>query len=151
MLDPEAPVRKALWDAQIATLRQIDPGNPQLTYMSTPGWVPSEADLDSLNTAIEAAAIKRVTDKVMSGGVPIGQSGNSSRVRELSGGLQAARSMFDYLRVGGSIVDDPDLEGTLIKLPSNAGYITFRATSTSSSPAIDINVPGVPFRRIHFN
>jgi len=66
------------------------------------------------------------------------------------GGLHAARNLFDYLKVGGRIVNDPDLEGTLIKLPSDAGYITFRATSISSSPAVDINVPGVTFRRIHF-
>jgi hypothetical protein len=112
--------------------------------------VPGEADLDTLNTAIEAAAIKRITDKVMPGGVPIGQRGNSARIRELPGGLPAAQSLFDYLRVGGSIVHDPDLEGSLIRLPGDVGYITFRAKSTNDSPAIDVNVPGVPFRRIHF-
>jgi hypothetical protein len=32
MLDPEAPLRQAQWDAAIATLRQIDPANPNLVH-----------------------------------------------------------------------------------------------------------------------
>jgi hypothetical protein len=30
MLDPTAPLRRAQWDAAIATLRQIAPNNPNL-------------------------------------------------------------------------------------------------------------------------
>ena len=148
--DPLAETRQALWDAGIATLRQIDPANPNLTYVANPGAAPGQAALDHLDAVIEAAAIKRVRDKVMPGGAPIGEPGSSADVRELPGGLVAARKLLDDLRVGGQTVDKPDLEGTLVKLPGNAGYITFRAISTSGPPAIDINVPGVVFKRIHF-
>lgn len=149
MLDPTAPLRQAQWDAGIATLRQIDPGNPQLTYVTSPGWVPSEVDLDTLNTVITAAETRRVMDKVMPGGAPIGQKGNDPSVRELPGGIQAARDLFDYLSVGGRV----QLENnkiTVIQLPGNAGYLTFRPVSDSGPPAVDINVSGVTFDKIHF-
>ena len=90
MLDPLAPARQAQWDAAIARLREIDPNNPNLTYVANPGAAPSQAALARLNAAVETAAIKRVTDKVMPGGVPIGSPGQGPRVRELSGGLRAA-------------------------------------------------------------
>ncbi len=131
-------------------MREIDPANPNLTYFSDPNSAPSQAARDRLNAAVEAAAIKRVADKAMTGGVPIGAARSSPDISLLPGGTEAAGELFDYLRVGGSIVHDPDLEGSLIRLPGDVGYITFRAKSTNDSPAIDVNVPGVPFRRIHF-
>ena len=85
----------------------------------------------------------------MPGGIPIGSPGQGPRVRELSGGLRAAQNLFDDLRVGGELViDTPDLK--VSKLPGNAGYVTFRPASTSGPPAVDVNVPGVQFKRIHF-
>lgn len=150
MLDPLAPVRQAQWDVAIATLREIDPNNPNLAYLANPGSPPSQEALDRLNAAVEAAAIKRVTDKLMPGGASIGLSGSSARIRELPGGLPAARALFEYLRTGGQAIEGRDLEGLLVRLPGNAGFITFRTTSGSNSPAIDVNVPGIPFKRIHF-
>lgn len=150
MLDPLAPVRQAQWDAAIARLREIDPNNPNLVYLTNPSSAPSREALARLNTAIEAAAIKRVTDKLMPNGVPIGLPGSSARIRQLPGDLQAAKDLFEYLRVGGQLVERPDLEGLLVRLPGNAGFITFRMTSRSNSPALDVNVPGIPFKRIHF-
>ncbi len=148
MLDPLAPVRQ--WDARTAVLRQIDPGNPNLTYFSDPNSAPSQAALDRLNAALEAAAIKRVTDTIMPGGVLIGKPGRAPYVQILPGGLDAAIDMFDYLRVGGEVVDKPGLEGTLVKLPGDVGFITFRAISTSGPPAVDVNVRSMPFTRLHF-
>ena len=148
--DPLAEVRRAQWEAGIATLRRIDPNNPQLTYFSNPGAAPTQEALDRLNAALEAAAIRRVTDKVMPGGVPIGQPGRSLDVRELPGGLGAAKDLFDYLRVGGT-VHSSDAELTVVRLPGDAGFVTFRSVSRSGSPAIDINLPGAAFfMRIHF-
>jgi hypothetical protein len=139
-----------VWEARIALLRRIDPGNPSLTYFANRNTSPSPEALARLDAAIEAAAIKRITDKVMPGGKPMGQRGRGEDVRELPGGLQAARSLFDYLRIGGQVVEKPGLNGTLVKLPGRAGYITFRPRSTTGSPAIDINVPGITFDKIHF-
>lgn len=100
LLDPAAPLRQAQWDAAIARLRAIDPHNPNLSYIANPGAAPSQAALDRLDAALEAAAVKRVSDKVMPGGVPIGQPGSGPDISELPGGSDAARKLFDYLRVG---------------------------------------------------
>jgi hypothetical protein len=144
VLDPPAPLRQAQWHAAIATLREIDPNNPNLTYFANPDTAASQAALDRLESAVETAAIKRVTDKVMPGGVPIGKPDTNARIRELSGGAKAAEEMFEYLRVGGRTVEAPDLEGIVVKLPAGAGYITFRTTSRSGSPAVDSQCFGNP-------
>jgi hypothetical protein len=64
------PARQATWDTQIARLRQIDPANPNLTYFANPNSPPSQEALDRLDAAIEAASIRRATDKVMPNGSP---------------------------------------------------------------------------------
>jgi hypothetical protein len=149
MFDPTAPLRQALWDARIATLREIDPSNLNLRHFANPGSATSQAALDRLDAALEAATIKRIMDKVMPGGAPIGQKGNDPSVQILPGGIRAAKDLFDYLRVGGRV----QLENnkiTVIELPGNAGYVTFRPVSDSKSPAVDIDVRGVTFDKIHF-
>ena len=52
--------------------------------------------------------------------------------------------------VGGERVDNPDLDGVLIKLPGNAGHITFRPISNSGPPVVDVNVRSMPFTKFHF-
>jgi len=143
-------VRQAVWDARIALLRRIDPDNSHLTYFANPNSSPRQDALDRLDAAIEAASIKRVADKVMPYGRPIGRPGRGQDVRELPGGLKAAEDLFDYLTVGGERVDNPDLDGVLIKLPGNAGHITFRPISNSGPPAVDVNVRSMPFTKFHF-
>jgi hypothetical protein len=54
IIDPTGPVRRAMWDASIARLRQIHPANPNLTYFSNPNSPPSQEALDRLDAAIEA-------------------------------------------------------------------------------------------------
>jgi hypothetical protein len=147
--DPEAEVRQAMWDARIALLRRIDPNNPHLTYFANPNSPPSQDALDRVDAAIEAASVKRVADKVMPYGRPIGRRGSGPDVRELPGGSAAAKELFDYLRVGGTEHrSEPNL--TVVRLPSKAGFVTFREKSGSGDSAIDINVPGVTVKRIHF-
>jgi len=148
-LDPLAEVRQAQWEASIATLRRIDPNNPQLTYFANPRAAPRQEALDRLNAEIRTAAIKRVTEKLMPGGVPIGSGGTGRRVRELPGGAQAAKDLFDDLRVAGRVLLEND-KITVVELPGDAGYVTFRPVSESGSPAVDINVPGIPFIKVQF-
>lgn len=148
LLDPLAPVRQVQWDAAIATLREIDPNNPNLTYLANPGSAPSQEALDRLNAAVEAAAVKRVTDKVMPNGVPIGRRGRGLDVQLLPGGRAEAEELFDYLRVGGSDWGSTR-NRTIIRLPNNAGFITYRPNSKSSGPAVDVNVPGAKLK-LHF-
>ncbi len=123
--EPMAEVRQAVWNARIALLRRIDPDNPHLTYFANPNSPPRQDALDRLDAAIEAASIKRVADKVMPNGRPIGTRGGGLDVRELPGGTEAAKDLFDYLRVGGTEHrSTPDM--TIIKLPGDAGFLTFR-------------------------
>lgn len=95
-LDPNAPLRQAQWEAAIAALREIDPAS-----MTAPGWVPDQADLVALDLAINRAETRRILDKIMPGGVPVGSPGTGRDIRELPGGLPAAQDVFAYLRVGG--------------------------------------------------
>ncbi len=104
--DPLAAVRRQMWRSDLATLREIDPANPQLFVLTAPGWTPRQEDLDRLDAAIRSATIRRVLDRILPNGVPIGTAGRRSNVRELPGGLAAARTLFDYLRVGGQILAD---------------------------------------------
>jgi hypothetical protein len=148
-LDTLAEVRERAWQSAVAKLREIDPANPELQSLYGPDWVPSQADLDTLNGTIREAEIGRVMDKLMPNGEPIGTAGNSTQVRELPGGLDAAQNLWAYLRVGGTVSDSaPGL--TVVRLPGNAGYVTWRPVSTSGPPAIDINIPGSFFMKIHF-
>jgi hypothetical protein len=95
MLDPEGPVRQAQWDAAIATLRQIDSANPQLSTVTAPGWVPSNQDIAGINAEIGRAVTRRVTDFVMPGGHPIGVAGGGHDIRVVEGGATAARIAFN--------------------------------------------------------
>jgi hypothetical protein len=89
-----------------------------------------------------------VADRVTPNGRPIGRHGSGLDVRELPGGTEAARDLFDYLRVGGTEHrSTPNM--TIIKLPGDAGFLTFRHRSHSGDTAIDVNVPGVRLK-LHF-
>lgn len=148
LFDQAGRVRQAVWDARIALLRRIDPDNPHLTYFANPNSPPRQDALERLDAAIEAASTKRVADKVMPYGRPIGRRGGGLDVRELPGGAEAARDLFDYLRVGGTEHRlTPNM--TIIKLPGEAGFLTFRQRSQSGDTAIDVNVPGVRLK-LHF-
>jgi hypothetical protein len=143
--DPMAEVRQAVWDARIALLRRIDPDNPHLTYFANPNSPPRQEALDRLDAAIEAGVVKRVANKVMPHGRPVGKAGQGYRVRELPGGTKEARQLFDYLSVGGE-THRSDSRLMITKLPGKSNFITYRPVSTSGPPAIDINIPEIGFR-----
>src|SRR5580658_8951324 len=77
MLDPTAPLRQMQWDAATATLRQLDPGNLQLSHIAGPNWTPSNQDIARLNAEIGSVVTKRVTNFVVPGGNPIGEHGGN--------------------------------------------------------------------------
>lgn len=147
--DPMAEVRQAVWDARIALLRRIDPDSPHLTYFANPNSPPRQDALDRLDAAIKAASIKRVTDKVMPNGRPIGKPGRGYRVRELTGGPKEASQLFEYLSVGGE-THRSESNLMITRLPDKSNFITYRPKSTSGPPAIDINVPDIGYMRLHF-
>ena len=148
MLDPLASVRQAQWEAARALLRQLEPGNQQLFSMTGPNWVPSNQDIAAINAVIRNVVLGRVTGFVMPSGHPIGRSGGGHDIRVVAGGENAARAAFGYLSVGGTDVTPSDYAGTLVQLPGNVGYIGLR--SSSSGLAVDLNLPGVPYRTLHY-
>jgi phage-related protein (TIGR01555 family) len=150
LLDPTAEVRVEQYARAMNVLRAIDPKSPELVTLTAPDYIPSNGDIERVQAASEAASIKRVRDFVMPGGVPIGQPGNKFEIRAIrGGGLQKAREAFDYLSAGGTT--GPFAKAEITRLPCNAGFITLRPeTSSPDSPAVDINVPDVPYTKLHF-
>ena len=57
--DPAGETRSADFNQALDTLRLIDPRNRQLTYVTAPNYVPSQADIDVLNAEIERVRMAR--------------------------------------------------------------------------------------------
>jgi hypothetical protein len=150
--EPEflAPLRTTLYFRRLDQLRLVEPDNPHIAYLSNIQSTPSVEALNRLTDELHGAVVRRITNFVMPGGVPIGQPGNSARVRELPGGLKAAREAFDYLTVGGTVVNYPGHSGVLVRLPGNAGFIGLRPVSRSESPAVDVHIPESPYKTLHY-
>ena len=111
--------------------------------------MPTEAEIAQLEGAARDAAIKRTCDFLRPDGKPIGERGTSSKLRILNGGLTAAQRDYDYLSLGGTAV--PLDNGSMVRLPGGAGTITLRPiTSTPGSPAVDVNIPGIIQRKLHY-
>ncbi|HEY1300390.1 MAG TPA: hypothetical protein VGF07_07825, partial [Stellaceae bacterium] len=149
-LDPLAEARQRLWQSGQRTLRAIDPANPQVESLHGPDWVPTQADLDTLHTTIRNAEVRRVTDRLVQNGVLIGTKGSGPGVQLLPGGLPAAERLFDYLRVGGLLYRRYGSKLTVIELPGRAGYVTFRPTSKSGPPGVDVNLIDHFYVKFHF-
>lgn len=85
----------------------------------------------------------------------MGNPGSSGQIRRVNGGLPAAQKMFDELAAGGVDITPPGYGGKsggkLVQLP-DGGTVGLRPVSSSAdrSPSLDVSIPGVPFRKIHF-
>jgi len=90
-------------------------------------------------------------DILTPGGQQVGRAGASGGIRRLNGGLTAAQTMFDQLSAGGKDITPVGNPGKLIQL-TNGGRVGLRpiSSSTDGSPSLDINIPGIPVKKIHF-
>ena len=90
-------------------------------------------------------------DILTPGGQPLGRAGASPGIRRMDGGLAEAERVFAELTTGAKDVTPPGYPGKLFELP-NGGRVGLRPISSSAdkSPSVDINVPGIPVRKIHF-
>jgi hypothetical protein len=106
---------------------------------------------DEPKTVDEFGDAARVRGIVEPGGRPIGEVGKAGdpRIRELPGGLAAAQELFHALSEGGIDVTPPGHPGRLLEL-ADGGHVGFRPRTRSHSPAIDLDIPGVRVRKIHF-
>jgi hypothetical protein len=85
----------------------------------------------------------------MPNGKPIGAKGSKASIREVPGGQRAADDLFDDLTVGGIPVAVPTYPGKMVDLPSG-GRVGQRSQSKSSAPTIDVDIPGIPIKKIKF-
>jgi len=88
-------------------------------------------------------------DILMPGGKPIGIPGPGRRVREVAGGQQEADELFNILTQGGKPNTPMGYPGLASDLPGG-GWIGIRPVSKSGPPTIDLNIPGIPIRKIKF-
>jgi hypothetical protein len=85
----------------------------------------------------------------MPGGVPIGTTGSRPSIREVPGGQPAADDLFDDLTAGGTPANVPTYPGTMYDLPGG-GRVGLRPASKSGPPTIDVDIPGIPIKKIKF-
>jgi hypothetical protein len=88
-------------------------------------------------------------DLLMPNGNPIGTKGSKASIREVPGGQKAADDLFDDLTAGGKPVTVPTYPGTMVDLPGG-GRVGLRPKSKSGKPTIDVDIPGIPIKKIKF-
>ncbi len=95
--------------------------------------------------------VRPPSDVLMPGGQQVGRAGSSQGIRRVDGGLPKAQKMFDELAAGGRDVTPPGYRGKLVELP-DGGRVGLRPVSGSAdkSPSMDVNIPGIPVKKIHF-
>jgi hypothetical protein len=82
-------------------------------------------------------------------GKPIGTKGSKASIREVPGGQKAADDLFDDLTAGGKPVTVPTYPGKMVDLPGG-GRVGLRLKSKSGEPTIDVDIPGIPIKKIKF-
>ncbi len=82
-------------------------------------------------------------------GKPIGTPGTKASIREVPGGQKAADDLFNALTVGGKSVAAPAYPGKMVDLPGG-GRVGLRPKSKSGEPTLDIDIPGIPIKKIKF-
>jgi hypothetical protein len=88
-------------------------------------------------------------DLLEPGGVSIGDEGSQPSIREVPGGIRAAEDLFSQLTDGATPAPRPNYPGDCYGLPGG-GWAGYRPVSKSGSPVIDIDIPGVSIKKIHF-
>ncbi|MEO8714657.1 MAG: hypothetical protein ABI369_06565 [Acetobacteraceae bacterium] len=89
-------------------------------------------------------------DILAPGGVPIGTPDRKDqKTRNLPGGAKAAEELFEKLSKGGTPSKSRYDHGIGVDLPGG-GFVGYRPKSTSGSPAIDVNIPGLGTKKLHF-
>jgi hypothetical protein len=118
---------------------------------SIPNSLAREGDESSSEGGNSSSDKIQPTDILMPDGEAVGRPGASDGIRRLNGGLPAAEEMFDKLSAGGRDVAPSGYPGKLVELP-DGGRVGLRPVSSSGdkSPSLDVNIPGIPVRKIHF-
>lgn len=89
------------------------------------------------------------TDVLKPGGQNVGEVGDNSGVRILPGGDQEAQKLFDRLTKGGEDITPSGHPGKIVRMPDGS-IISYRPTSKSGPPTIDVKVSGLAIRKLKF-
>jgi hypothetical protein len=82
-------------------------------------------------------------------GRAVGSKGSKPSIRQLPGGQNAADNFFNDLSSGGKPAVVPTYPGKMIDLPGG-GRVGLRPKSGSGEPTIDVDIPGIPVKKIKF-
>ena len=88
-------------------------------------------------------------DLLLPKGKPIGTKGSKASIREVPGGQEEAEDLFNDLTVGGKPATVPAYPGKIVDLP-RGGRVGLRPKSKSGEPTIDVDIPGIPIKKIKF-
>jgi hypothetical protein len=88
-------------------------------------------------------------DLLMPQGKPLGTKGGKASIREVPGGKKAAEDLFDDLSAGGTPAVVPAYPGKMVDLPGG-GRVGLRSKSKSGGPTIDVDIPGIPIKKVKF-
>jgi hypothetical protein len=124
----------------VTTVRYIN-NEPQVPggIACTASWDPNMASATPLSPQ----------DLLMPNGKPIRTKGSKASIREVPGGQEAAEDLFDELTAGGKPVTVPAYPGKMVDL-AGGGRAGLRAKSKSGEPTIDVDIPGIPIKKIKF-
>jgi RHS repeat-associated protein len=112
-----------------------------------------DAVADFVSGYFSARSAPTVSDLLTPGGSPLGTAGSNATIREVTGNLSDAQSLFNQLSEGGVPATSSSYPGTLVNLP-NGGTVGLRTVMTNSpntAATIDVNIPNVPISKIKFN
>jgi hypothetical protein len=116
----------------------------------------SYGELSALRLAGVAANVgtRSIDDLLSPGGLTIGKAGTDNTIREITGGLPDAQTMFQQLSQGSSIVaQTPKL--TRVELPNGGGFVQLRTVMSRKSPntvaTIDVDIPGFDITKLKYN
>ena len=94
--------------------------------------------------------LAKVDGLLREGGQLIGRAGRGAGVREVTGGVDDARALFNKLAEGGKVGPHPGVEGGLLAELPGGGHVGFRPSSKSGPPTVDVNIQGLDVRKIKF-
>jgi hypothetical protein len=108
-----------------------------------------DIDVHSARRSLQGKVVRTPDEVLQPGGHPIGVAGSDPTIREVLGGVTAATDLFNELTQGGRDITPSGHPGKLVELPTG-GIVGYRPMSKSGPPTIDVNIPGIPIRKIKF-
>ena len=96
-----------------------------------------------------SSPLPSANDLLMPNGKPLGAKGTKASIREIPGGQKAAEDLFEDLTVAGKPVALPSYPGKMVDLPGG-GRVGLRSISKSGEPTVDVDIPGIPIKKLKF-